>query len=292
MRIGVVFPQTEIGADVGAVRAYGEGVEELGFRMSSPTTTWSAPTRPCTRLGRPVRRPHHVPRAPGAVRLPRRHHVVGARDRDHHPAAAADGAGGQAGGGGRPAHGRTVPPRGRDRMERGGVRGARQGVLEPRPPRRGTDRAASPAVDRAELTFDGRDERVTGAGLAPLPVQRPIPLWIGVAVRAPPSDGPAASPTAGSRSYPRVRGWTRRAPSSMRRRARRVVTRGAGHGGPRELRRRGAAGGERRAPGAMPARPTCRSTRWTRASAPWTATWRPRVRGRGRHRPGRVTLRS
>ncbi len=31
MRIGVVFPQTELGGDVGAVRAYGEGVDELGF---------------------------------------------------------------------------------------------------------------------------------------------------------------------------------------------------------------------------------------------------------------------
>src|SRR5215207_4586990 len=31
MRIGVVFPQTEIGGDVGAVRAYAERVEELGF---------------------------------------------------------------------------------------------------------------------------------------------------------------------------------------------------------------------------------------------------------------------
>ena len=31
MRIGVVFPQTELGGDVGAVRAYGEAVEELGF---------------------------------------------------------------------------------------------------------------------------------------------------------------------------------------------------------------------------------------------------------------------
>src|SRR3954452_9715152 len=31
MRIGVVFPQTEIGGDVGAVRAYGLRVEELGF---------------------------------------------------------------------------------------------------------------------------------------------------------------------------------------------------------------------------------------------------------------------
>src|SRR5687767_3933273 len=31
MQIGVVFPQTELGADVGAVRAYVEGVEELGY---------------------------------------------------------------------------------------------------------------------------------------------------------------------------------------------------------------------------------------------------------------------
>jgi hypothetical protein len=29
------------------------------------------------------------------------------------------------------------------------------------------------------VTFDGSHERVTGAGLAPPPVQRPIPLWIG-----------------------------------------------------------------------------------------------------------------
>ena len=31
MQIGVVFPQTEIGAAVADVRAYGPGVEELGF---------------------------------------------------------------------------------------------------------------------------------------------------------------------------------------------------------------------------------------------------------------------
>lgn len=31
MDIGVVFPQTEIGADAGAVRAYAEGVDALGF---------------------------------------------------------------------------------------------------------------------------------------------------------------------------------------------------------------------------------------------------------------------
>ena len=32
MQIGVVFPQTEIGPDAGAVRTYGQRVEELGFR--------------------------------------------------------------------------------------------------------------------------------------------------------------------------------------------------------------------------------------------------------------------
>jgi alkanesulfonate monooxygenase SsuD/methylene tetrahydromethanopterin reductase-like flavin-dependent oxidoreductase (luciferase family) len=31
------------------------------------------------------------------------------------------------------------------------------------------------------VSFDGRFHRVTGAGLAPLPVQRPIPVWIGAA---------------------------------------------------------------------------------------------------------------
>src|ERR1700760_281239 len=31
MRIGVVFPQTELGGDPAAVRAYGQGVEQLGF---------------------------------------------------------------------------------------------------------------------------------------------------------------------------------------------------------------------------------------------------------------------
>src|SRR6201995_4961156 len=31
MRVGVVFPQTELGGDAGAVRAYGQRVEELGF---------------------------------------------------------------------------------------------------------------------------------------------------------------------------------------------------------------------------------------------------------------------
>lgn len=33
------------------------------------------------------------------------------------------------------------------------------------------------------VTFAGKHHRVTGAGLAPLPAQRPIPVWIGAASR-------------------------------------------------------------------------------------------------------------
>jgi probable F420-dependent oxidoreductase len=37
----------------------------------------------------------------------------------------------------------------------------------------------------ASVTFEGEYERVTGAGLSPMPVQRPIPVWLGaVAERA------------------------------------------------------------------------------------------------------------
>jgi alkanesulfonate monooxygenase SsuD/methylene tetrahydromethanopterin reductase-like flavin-dependent oxidoreductase (luciferase family) len=34
------------------------------------------------------------------------------------------------------------------------------------------------------VTFQGREHRIDGAGLNPLPVQRPIPLWVAGTVRA------------------------------------------------------------------------------------------------------------
>ena len=34
------------------------------------------------------------------------------------------------------------------------------------------------------ISFEGRDHKVTGAGLAPLPVQRPIPIWMGASTEA------------------------------------------------------------------------------------------------------------
>jgi alkanesulfonate monooxygenase SsuD/methylene tetrahydromethanopterin reductase-like flavin-dependent oxidoreductase (luciferase family) len=33
------------------------------------------------------------------------------------------------------------------------------------------------------VTFEGKHHRVTAAGIAPMPIQRPIPVWIGAASR-------------------------------------------------------------------------------------------------------------
>ena len=52
------------------------------------------------------------------------------------------------------------------------------------------------------MTFEGRYEHVTGAGLAPLPVQRPIPIWFGGASAPRATAGPDGSPTVGSRMVP------------------------------------------------------------------------------------------
>ncbi len=79
----------------------------------------------------------HVPRALCPVRLRRRYHLAGAGHRHHHPAPAADRPGGQAGRRGGPAQPRPVPPGHRPGLERGRVRGARPGLLHPRPAGRG-----------------------------------------------------------------------------------------------------------------------------------------------------------
>ncbi len=124
MRIGVVFPQTELGGDVGAVRAYGEGVEALGF---SHVLAYD--------------------------------HVVGADPEVHR---------GWAG----PYNVRTTFHERKDFSNRG-ERLDEQVTLMRR------------LWTEPSVTHHGVHETVTGAGLAPLPVQRPIPVWFGaVAQRA------------------------------------------------------------------------------------------------------------
>ena len=90
-----------------------------------------------------------VPRAVRAVRLPRRGHPApGAGHRDPDPAAAPDGAGGQAGRRARPAHRRSAAARRRRRPELDGVRGARTRTSRTGAPRRGAGRGAPPRCGR------------------------------------------------------------------------------------------------------------------------------------------------
>jgi alkanesulfonate monooxygenase SsuD/methylene tetrahydromethanopterin reductase-like flavin-dependent oxidoreductase (luciferase family) len=47
------------------------------------------------------------------------------------------------------------------------------------------------------ITHTGVSDTITGAGIAPLPIQRPIPIWMGARPTRP-TDASAASPTDGS----------------------------------------------------------------------------------------------
>ena len=180
MRIGVVFPQTEIGADPGAVRAYAEAVEHLGFThvlaydhvLGADPTVHPGWTRPYD-----LHSTFHEPFvlfgylaaftslefATGIIILPQRQTALVAKQ-----AAEVDVLSG-----GRlrlgvglgwndveyEALGKTFSDRGKRVDEQ--VELMRRLWTEP------------------SVTFHGTYEHVTGAGLAPLPVQRPIPVWFG-----------------------------------------------------------------------------------------------------------------
>ena len=180
MKIGVVFPQTEIGADVGAVRAYGEQVEHLGYTHvlaydhvlgADPSVHpgWSGPYDLESTFHEPfvlfgfLAGLTNLEFATGIVILPQRQTALVAKQ-----AAEVDLLSG-----GRlrlgvglgwnaveyEALGKTFSDRGK-RVEE------QVGLLR----RLWTERS---------VTHDGPYEHVTGAGLAPLPVQRPIPVWFG-----------------------------------------------------------------------------------------------------------------
>ena len=181
MQIGVVFPQTEIGAAVADVRAYGQARRGARVRPRARLRPRARRrSRGARAVERPVRRAHHVPRAVRAVRLPRRRHGARARHRRHHPAAAPDGARRQAGRRGRPADRRPLPARRRARLERRRVRGARADVRRPRAADGGADRAAASAAGPSR-----RSPTTASSSASPAPasrrcrVQRPIPIWIG-----------------------------------------------------------------------------------------------------------------
>ena len=181
MNIGVVLPQTEIGNDPAAIKAYAEAVEDMGFThiLVFDHVLGANPERPGGWKGAVYLSPR-LPRALRSLRVPGRGHPPGwAGDRHHHPAAAPDRAGGQAGRGGGRALGRPPAPRRGRGLEPGGVRGAGRGLHHPRPAGRGAGGGDAPALDARAGHLQGAHHRISDAGLNPLPVQRPIPVWMG-----------------------------------------------------------------------------------------------------------------
>ena len=180
MRIGVVFPQTDIGADVGAVRAYAQRVEELGFRHvlaydhvvgADPAVHrgWQGPYDVTTTFHEPLvlfgflAGITSLELVTGIIILPQRQTVLVAKQ-----AAEVDllsegsfrlGVGLGWNAVEYEALGQDFSSRGRRIEEQ--VELLRRLWTEP------------------SVTYTGRYHRVTGAGLAPLPRQRPIPVWFG-----------------------------------------------------------------------------------------------------------------
>jgi probable F420-dependent oxidoreductase len=182
MNIGVVFPQTEIGADAGAVRAYGQRVEELGFTHvlaydhvlgADPAVhqPWTGPYNVHTTFHEPLVMFGYLAGltslelVTGIIILPQRQTALVAKQ-----AAEVDlltGGKFRLGVGlgwnevEYQALGKSFSDRGRRLTEQ--VQLLRRLWTE------------------ESVTFEGRYEVVIGAGLRPLPVQRPVPIWFGAA---------------------------------------------------------------------------------------------------------------
>ncbi|GFG55524.1 LLM class F420-dependent oxidoreductase [Mycolicibacterium agri] len=183
MRIGVTFPQTELGGDAGAVRAYGERVEELGYSHiliydhvlgADPTvhTGWNGPYDVHTTFHEPfvvygylAAVTRSVELVTGVIILPQRQTALVAKQ-----AAEVD-----------------LLSGGRLRLGVGvGWNAVEYEALGEDFGNRGKRSAEQIELLRRfwteqTVTFDGQFHKVTGAGIAPLPVQRPIPIWIGAA---------------------------------------------------------------------------------------------------------------
>jgi len=178
MRIGVVFPQTELGGDAGAVRAYGQRVEELGFTHvlgADPEvhTGWSGPYDIGTTFHEPMVMFGYLAAVTslelvtGIIILPQRQAVLAAKQ-----AAEID-----------------LLTGGKFRLGIGlGWNKVEYEALGSSFGDRGKRVEEQVELMRLlwtqrSVTFHGNYHQVTGAGLAPMPVQRPIPVWFGAQSR-------------------------------------------------------------------------------------------------------------
>jgi len=180
MQIGVVFPQTEIGPDGGAVRSYGQRVEELGFRHvlaydhvlgadRAVHRGWDRPYDSATTFHEPLvmfgflAALTSLELVTGIIILPQRQTALVAKQAAEVDLLTEGRLRLGVGLGWNPVEYEAL---GKDFTDRG---------------RRMTEQVRLLRLlwTQRVVTFDGRYERVTAAGLNPLPVQRPIPIWFG-----------------------------------------------------------------------------------------------------------------
>ena len=181
MQIGVVFPQTEIGIDPVAIRDFAQAAEDLGYRHilaydhvigANPASRpgWRPPYthrdsfhEPFVLFGYLAGSTKHIEFVTGVIILPQRQTVLVAKQ-----AAALD-----------------VLSGGRLRFGLGiGWNPVEYEALGEDFKNRGLRSEEQVEVMRRlwtqELvTYEGNWHRITDAGLNPLPIQRPIPIWFG-----------------------------------------------------------------------------------------------------------------
>ena len=222
MRIGVVFPQTELGGDAGAVRAYAQRAEELGFTHvlaydhvvgADPAvhTGWDGPYDVYTTFHEPMVLYGYLAAVTsmelvtGVIILPQRQTMLAAKQ-----AAEVD-----------------LLTSGKFRLGVGiGWNRVEYEALGQDFSTRGKRLEEQITLLRRlwteqTVTFSGTFDRITGAGLAPMPVQRPIPVWVG-----------AQSPRAYRRAGRLADGWfPQMAPGLQLDEARRIVAAAAAQAG-------------------------------------------------------------
>ncbi|HEX9445825.1 MAG TPA: LLM class F420-dependent oxidoreductase [Candidatus Binatia bacterium] len=181
MKFGVIFPQTEIGADPSAVKDFAQAAESLGYDHIVPydhvvganpasRPGWSPPYthkdmfhEPFVLFGYLAAVTAKIGLATGVIILPQRQAVLVAKQ-----AAEVD-----------------VLSRGRLRLGVGiGWNPVEYEALGEDFKNRGARSEEQVEVlrllwTRELVTFKGRWHTITDAGINPLPVQRPIPIWFG-----------------------------------------------------------------------------------------------------------------
>ena len=186
MKVGVTFPQTEIGTDPGAIRAFAQSVEDLGFDHllaydhvlgadHTTRTEWRGAynkshqfLEPLVLFGFLGAVTSRIELATGVLVLSQRQTALVAKQ-----AAVVD-----------------VLTGGRLRLAIGtGWNDVEYEALGQDFHNRGARSEEQIEVMRAlwtqeVVTFEGRWHKITAAGINPLPVQRPIPVWVGGTVEA------------------------------------------------------------------------------------------------------------